>query len=112
MANQTNETKGNNSIASALRVFAWFIIIGGFIAGIVLARVEITTRFGDYTKWSFALALPYWATSFIAGLVYLGFAEIITLLQKLVNSGSRTLILPVGEETKVKTEPFSDLPKL
>ncbi len=72
-----------NSIAIALTVIAWIVFIGGFIAGIVLGTVEVEK--GYYytytdTEFSFAVAFVYWCVSFISGTMFLGFAEIITLL--------------------------------
>ncbi len=73
----------NNSVAVALTIIAWFIFIGGFIAGIVLGMVEVEK--GYYytytdTEFSFAIAFVYWCVSLISGTMFLGFAEIIKLL--------------------------------
>ena len=72
-----------NTIASVFKVLAWIIFFGGFIAGIVLGRVEVTRGFYytyTDTEFSFAQAFTYWAISFINGMIFLGFAEIIQLL--------------------------------
>ncbi len=73
----------NNSVAVALTIIAWLIFIGGFIAGIVLGTVEVEK--GYYytytdTEFSFAIAFVYWCVSLISGTMFLGFAEIIKLL--------------------------------
>ena len=72
-----------NTISTALKVIAWIIFIGGFISGIALGNVEVVK--GVYytyteTEFSFAHAFTYWAISFISGMSFLGFAEIIKLL--------------------------------
>lgn len=74
---------GNNSVAVALTIIAWVIFIGGFIAGIALGMVEVEK--GYYytytdTEFSFAIAFVYWCVSLISGTMFLGFAEIIKLL--------------------------------
>ena len=80
---EVEEDVSNNPVATALTVIAWVIFIGGFIAGIVLGRVEVEK--GYYytytdTEFSFAIAFVYWCVSLISGTVFLGFAEIIKLL--------------------------------
>ena len=73
----------NNSVAVALTIIAWVIFIVGFIAGIALGTVEVEK--GYYytytdTEFSFAIAFVYWCVSLISGTMFLGFAEIIKLL--------------------------------
>lgn len=73
-----------NGIATALTVIAWIIYIGGFIAGIAFGNVEVVR--GTYytytdTEFSFAIAFVYWAVCLVAGTMFLGFAEIIKLLE-------------------------------
>lgn len=77
------ETTENNPIATVLTVIAWIVFIGGFIAGIALGIVEVEK--GYYytytdTEFSFAVAFIYWCVSLISGTMFLGFAEIIKLL--------------------------------
>ena len=77
------ETTENNPIATALTVIAWIVFIGGFIAGIALGTVEVER--GYYytytdTEFSFVVAFVYWCVSLISGTMFLGFAEIIKLL--------------------------------
>lgn len=62
-----------NAIATLLRIIAILTFIGGAILG---------WSAGDgYRTFYFEEALPYWAGTFVSGSVFLGFAEIITLLQ-------------------------------
>ena len=77
------ETTENNPIVTALSVIAWIVFIGGFIAGIALGTVEVER--GYYytytdTEFSFAVAFVYWCVSLMSGTMFLGFAEIIKLL--------------------------------
>jgi hypothetical protein len=77
------EDVSNNPVAIALTIIAWVIFIGGFIAGIALATVEVEKgyiyKYTD-TEFSFAIAFVYWCASLISGTMFLGFAEIIKLL--------------------------------
>ncbi len=82
------ETKENNPIATLLTIIAWIVFAGGFIAGIVLGTVEVER--GYYytytdTEFSFAVAFVYWCVSLISGTMFLGFAEIIKLLDAIKN---------------------------
>ena len=77
-------TKPTNPIASALSIIAVLIYIGGFIAGICFANVEVGTYY-THKEFSFAIALIYWAVSLVSGTMFLGFAEIIKLLHDIKN---------------------------
>lgn len=84
---EKDESKGN-SIAIALTAIAVIIYIVGFIAGIAYGTVEVES--GYYytyteTEFSFAIAFTYWCTTFISGTIFLGFAEIIKLLNDIKN---------------------------
>ena len=70
----------NNPVAVALTIIAWVIFIGGFIAGIALGTVEIEKGYNTYTEFSVAIAFVYWCVALISGTIFLGFAEIIKLL--------------------------------
>ena len=74
------ETTENNPIATALSVIAWIVFIGGFIAGIASGIIEVDGYYYDYTEFSFAIAFIYWGVSLVSGTMFLGFAEIIKLL--------------------------------
>ena len=73
--------KPTNPIASALSIIAVLIYIGGFIAGILLG-VEAAELYEDF---AFSVAFVYWATALISGTLFLGFAEIIKLLNDIKN---------------------------
>lgn len=82
---QKNEqSKEKNVIASALVASAWFVFIGGFIAGIMFGNGEVYKEvYGEYivdTEFSIGIAFVYWGVCFISGIMFLGFAEIIKLL--------------------------------
>lgn len=74
----------NDPIAVALTVVAWIVFVGGFIAGIVLGKQPVVSSWGSVknTEFSFALACLYWVLSGITGLMFLGFARIIKLLNR------------------------------
>ncbi len=61
-----------NAIAIALTVIAWIIYIVGFISGIIITS-------------NASAALTYWFGSLISGTTFLGFAEIIKLLNDIKN---------------------------
>lgn len=67
--------QGKNKVASVIELVAWAIFFIGLIAGIIIG-VFVGVLF---------LAVIYCAVAFIAGMVFLGLAEIIKLLQKLVD---------------------------
>lgn len=72
-----------NKIAIALTIIAYVVYLCGFILGIVMGNVEVEGGYlytYSYTEFSFAIALTYWAVSLISGTLFLGFAEIIKLL--------------------------------
>ncbi len=78
------EPPTTNGVATALTVIAWIIFIGGFIAGICFANVEVGTYY-THEEFSFAIALIYWSVALISGTMFLGFAEIIKLLHDIKN---------------------------
>ena len=86
----TIESVSNKSgISIVFKILAWITFIGGFISGFVFGMVEVTK--GTYythtsTEFSFTLALTYWAVSFVSGMVFLGFAEVIQLLTDIKNA--------------------------
>lgn len=78
------ETVDDNPVANVLTVIAWLIFLVGFLAGIILGTQEVPS--GSYYRdteleFSFAVAFVYWGVAFISGTMFLGFAEIIKLLQ-------------------------------
>jgi len=68
--------------ANGFRLFAALIYVGGFFVG--LFNSNVNTGYG-LMEFSFSLALNYWVAVFICGTVILGVAEIINLLEKIVN---------------------------
>lgn len=67
----------NNSIGSAIRILACVDMACWLFLGFVLG----TDRFGDF---SFLLALIYWLIGLVSGIMLLGFAEIIFLLDSIL----------------------------
>lgn len=117
MSNTSFTSESRNGIGQALKVFAWATIIVGFFLGLALANVEVpqVSYFGrtyTTTEFSWTIALTYWSVAFVSGLVFLGFSEIIMLLQKIVDNGGKTLVLPSPTTSEPEPEQFSDLPNL
>jgi hypothetical protein len=113
MAYSNEKGTGQNRIATILEVVAWFTYIGGFIAGLSLARIEVPYLLSlTRTEFSLSLALTYWAGFFVTGTVFLGFSEIIKLLQKLVDKDTRIKLPTIKDEEKSREELFNDLPEL
>lgn len=79
----------NNNIADVLQFIAWVLYIGGFIAGIVFGNESIDVGFYSFshteTKFMWSVALTYWCTAAVSGTLFLGFAEIIKLLEAIKN---------------------------
>lgn len=71
----------NNSIARLLFVLGILEIIAGFIAGIVFGRGEAYGLYGSYYEFSWSLFFIIFLSSLIAGLIVIGFGEVIRLLQ-------------------------------
>ena len=61
-----------NKVSVIFKVLAWCDFVVGFVVGIVSGQR------GYSFLWS--VALIYWVSSFVCGMVFLGFAEIIQLL--------------------------------
>lgn len=78
------EKTAQNPVAVALTIIAWLTFIGGFITGFVFGNVEIVSDsyYSSYTEtaFSFTVAFTYWCITLISGTMFLGFAEIIKLL--------------------------------
>ena len=74
---KNDSVKASNPVANAITVIAWIEFIAGFIAGIILGNA------GE--EFSLEIALIYWGISLISGIMFLGFAEIIKLLQAIKN---------------------------
>ncbi len=69
------EEKANNKIASIIKVVSWLILIIGIIVGIVIAVDDEVNE----------MVISIWLGSALATLFFLGFAEIIQLLQGIKN---------------------------
>lgn len=72
-----------NGVANTLKILAVLIFFCGFVAGMILGRVETTTGYyfsKTETTFSFARAAIYWISTFIAGMLFYGLGEIIQLL--------------------------------
>jgi hypothetical protein len=85
----------NNKIARLLEGISWVFYFVGFFVGFFVMGEE-----------DFLIALIWWIGSFIGGTLLLGFAEIINLLQQLVNKQSEVKAVEKSVET------FTDLPTL
>ena len=82
-----------NTVALVLKVLAWIIFIVGFFAGVSLANIEVTEGYyytHTETQFSFSVALTYWSSAFVIGMLFIGFSEVIKLLHEIRNNiGSR-----------------------
>lgn len=76
-----------NTIAEILRILAWGVWIIGLILGFVFGRDPDYWREYHLS----ALALAYWASSFLFGMLLMGFAEVIQLLTDMKNKVSKKL---------------------
>ena len=77
MKNEFEENQCNNAVANVLIVIAWIIYIVGLLNGCIDASSE------DEFVWS--VAWSCWKSAFISGTMFLGFAEIIKLLEAIKN---------------------------
>jgi hypothetical protein len=76
-----------NIVSRVLSGFAYAIYFFGFIGGIALANVTIPNIFGGLPTTAFVwqLAVAIWVSAAISGTLFLGLAEVVTLLQLLVD---------------------------
>jgi hypothetical protein len=76
-----------NIVSSVLSGFAYAIYFFGFIGGIVFANVTIPNIFGGMSTTTFVwqLAVAVWVSAAISGTLFLGLAEVVALLQTLVD---------------------------
>ena len=77
---KSQKSTSNNTIATIFQFIACLIYIGGFFAGCALANVKVSYY---RTEFSIGIAMIYWAGALISGTSFLGFAEIIKLLQSI-----------------------------
>ena len=68
-----SNVQNQNFVAGALTTVAWFIFIVGIVAGISFASISLV------------MTIVYWCITLIFGTVFLGYAEIIKLLQDIKN---------------------------
>lgn len=82
---RSNVIVARNKISKLLLVVAWFIIALGFIVGLREGIIKIGSgRFAEY-KWDYVVSLVDWIITAITGIVFIGFSEIINLLEKIKN---------------------------
>lgn len=81
-----------NIVSSVLSGFAYAIYFFGFIGGIVFANVTIPNIFGGVSTTTFVwqLAVAVWVSAAISGTLFLGLAEVVALLQALVNTQTQS----------------------
>jgi len=69
-----------NTVSTVLLGIGILFIVVGFISGIAFAQDQ-------YGNFFISVAFYYWLSGIIAGFLFIGFAEIINLLQKLLDKG-------------------------
>ena len=71
--------KDSNLISNIVTITSWIVIIVGIIAGLAMASNK-----GKYEdEFSFSIAFTIWASSILTGIVLLGLAEVIKLLNSI-----------------------------
>lgn len=74
-----------NSIAKALKVLGWLVMIIGIITGLILANDDY------YGEFDWGIAVSMGTQSIINGIMFFGFAEIIRLLQSIKDKQDKDL---------------------
>lgn len=74
------ESSSSNVVSSILKYIAFSIYIGGFIIGLINGNAEVEGYYRDYTEFHLEIAMTYWENAFINGTIFLGFSEVIKLL--------------------------------
>ena len=77
-ANMEKKVEEENTIAKVITVIAIIIFICGFIIGFILS-------YDKYDGFYFSILMLVWCVSAMSGIMLLGFAEIIKLLEKIKN---------------------------
>lgn len=77
-----------NKIAKILKTIAWWTFGLGLIVGVMLSNVETPYfndiyDYGTQTVFSITILVAVWGSSFVSGMLFLGFAEIIELLDRI-----------------------------
>lgn len=83
------ESGKKNTVAGVLRAFGWIAIVCGIIGGLILLI------------FTFLTAISVIVTGAISGIMLLGFAEIIDLLQELVNRSNYNVNLKENKHSSV-----------
>ena len=80
-----HECEAYNVMAKSLSAVGWFFIIGGIIAGFIAgATMEtISSYITQKGTFQWTVAITYWVISFVSGILMLGVAEIIDLLENI-----------------------------
>lgn len=75
----------DNAIAKSLSAVGWFFIIGGIIAGFIagIKTETVVSYFSKNADFQWTVAITYWVVSFVSGILMLGVAEIINLLERI-----------------------------
>lgn len=89
----------DNTYAKVIKIVGFIIIIGGIIGSFVLGGVfekEITYptsmySYGSYTEYNWTLAIIGAVSSFVVGLLLIGFSETISLLQQNADNQERII---------------------
>lgn len=91
--------KMNNKVAKLIWMLAWTTYIIVFFMGVSAGNAAGYIAFGNSFPFSWAAAFGVWFSGFIVGTLILGFAEIIELLQKLVDKDPKTESVEGSSET-------------
>ena len=79
-----NNQNHENTVAKILTYIAYFIFGAGFILGIIFASLSENDYYSTTSSAVFVL-MTYWSISFISAMLFLGFAEIIKILEVIKN---------------------------
>lgn len=79
------ENESYNVIARSLSTIGWFFIIGGIIAGFIagITTETVVSYFSKNAEFQWTVAITYWVVSFVSGVLMLGVAEIINILDRI-----------------------------
>lgn len=106
-----------NKVAVVLKSIAWWTFGLGFIMGFFASSIEVPSFTSNFeyvtnTEFSLTILLAIWGSSFVSGMLFLGFAEIIELLQQLVNrsvSKEQLQTAKIDEENYKKEKLYNEL---
>ncbi|GAA0432596.1 hypothetical protein GCM10008983_06480 [Lentibacillus halophilus] len=76
----------NNKVANGLYLIGVFVMIAGFLGGLILGDTEIEGLYGSYSEFTWSIFIGSTISGILSGAIFIGLSEIIDLLQETVSN--------------------------